>query len=181
MVGSQVGSVAKNPPANVGGAGSMGSSSGSGRFPGAGNGNLFQDSCLENSMDRGAWRAKVHGIVKSWTQLNTTTLSLFYGWKNWGRDGLNNLPKITEPYRHYSTSQFWPDSRGPRAGGSEEMSSFQRSWNCICEHWCLPCREGSDKRSLGTGSDGKIKGHNVLNLLKSEASVYHRLVCARVC
>ena len=33
---------------------SLGSISGSGRFPGAGNGNLFQDSCLENSMDRGA-------------------------------------------------------------------------------------------------------------------------------
>ena len=43
---------------------------GSGRFPGVGNGNPLQYSCLENSMDRGAWRAAVHGVPKSWTQLS---------------------------------------------------------------------------------------------------------------
>ena len=36
-----------------------------GRAPGEGNGNPLQDSCLENSMARGAWRATVHGIAKS--------------------------------------------------------------------------------------------------------------------
>ena len=36
------------------------------RFPGAGNGNPLQYSCLGNPMDRGAWRATVHGVVKSW-------------------------------------------------------------------------------------------------------------------
>ena len=45
------GLVVKNPPTNVGEAGSI---SGSGRFPGAGNGNPLQYSCLENFMDRGA-------------------------------------------------------------------------------------------------------------------------------
>ena len=40
---------------------------GSGRYPGVGNGNRLQDSCLKNSMDRGAWRAAVHGVSKSWT------------------------------------------------------------------------------------------------------------------
>ena len=35
--------------------------------PGEGNGNLFQYSCLENPMDRGAWQATVHGVTKSWT------------------------------------------------------------------------------------------------------------------
>ena len=35
--------------------------------PGEGNGNLLQYSCLENSMDRGAWLAAVHGVTKSWT------------------------------------------------------------------------------------------------------------------
>ena len=44
-------------------------SSGSGRSPGEGNGNLLQYSCLENPMDRGAWRATVHGVTKSWTRL----------------------------------------------------------------------------------------------------------------
>ena len=38
--------------------------------PGEGNGNPFQYSCLENSMDRGAWRATVHGVTKSQTQLS---------------------------------------------------------------------------------------------------------------
>ena len=42
---------------------------GSGRYPGGGNGNPLQYSYLENSMDRGTWRAIVHGVTKSWTQL----------------------------------------------------------------------------------------------------------------
>ena len=40
---------------------------GSGRSPGEGNGNPLQYSSLENSMDRGAWRAIVHGVTKSRT------------------------------------------------------------------------------------------------------------------
>ena len=46
----------KNLPANEGDTGDRGSISGSGRSPGGGNGNPFQYSCLENPMDRGAWR-----------------------------------------------------------------------------------------------------------------------------
>ena len=42
----------------------------SGRSPGEGNGNPVQYSCLENSMDRGAWWATVHGIAKSHTRLS---------------------------------------------------------------------------------------------------------------
>ena len=42
----------------------------SGRSLGEGNGNPLQDSCLENSMDRGAWQATVHGTAKSQTQLS---------------------------------------------------------------------------------------------------------------
>ena len=55
----------RNPPANAGDAGDMGSIPGLGRSPGGGNGNRLQYSCLENSMDRGAWWAAVHGITKS--------------------------------------------------------------------------------------------------------------------
>ena len=44
-----------------------GSSPRSGRSPGEGNSNPLQDSCLENSMDGGAWWATVHGVAKSWT------------------------------------------------------------------------------------------------------------------
>jgi len=48
-------------------AGVPGSSPGSARCPGGGNGNPLQYSCQENSMDRGAWQATVHGIAKSQT------------------------------------------------------------------------------------------------------------------
>ena len=43
---------------------------GLGRSPGEGSGNLFQYSCLGNTMDRGAWWGTVHGITKSWTRLS---------------------------------------------------------------------------------------------------------------
>ena len=45
----------------------LGSIPGPERLSGKGNGNPFQYSCLENSMDRGAWQATVHGVAKSWT------------------------------------------------------------------------------------------------------------------
>ena len=44
--------------------------SGLGRYPGEGNGNPLQYSCLENPVDGGAWWATVHGVTKSQTQLS---------------------------------------------------------------------------------------------------------------
>ena len=43
---------------------------GLGRLPGERNGNALQCSCLENPMNRGAWRATVHGVTKSRTRLS---------------------------------------------------------------------------------------------------------------
>ena len=43
---------------------------GSGKSPGGGNSYSLQYSCLENSMDRGAWQATVHEFAKSWTRLS---------------------------------------------------------------------------------------------------------------
>ena len=62
VVGFPGGSVVKNLPANAGDAGSIPEL---GRFPGEGNGDQLQYSCLENPMDRGAWRAIVHRVTKS--------------------------------------------------------------------------------------------------------------------
>ena len=53
-------------------AGDPGLISGSGRSSGEGNGYPLQYPCLENSMDRGAWRIIVHQVTKSWTSLSTT-------------------------------------------------------------------------------------------------------------
>ena len=61
------GSVGKESAFNAGDPGSI---PGSGRSPGEGNGNQLQYSCLENSMDRGAWWATVHGVTKSQTRLS---------------------------------------------------------------------------------------------------------------
>ena len=64
------GTVVKNPPADTEAVGDMGSIPGSGRSPEGGNGNPLQYSCLKNSMERGAWRATVPGVTKSWSQLS---------------------------------------------------------------------------------------------------------------
>ena len=65
------GSMVKNPPANAGATGDVGSIAGSGKSPGGGNGNPLQYCCLENPVDRGAWRTTVHSITKSRIQLSS--------------------------------------------------------------------------------------------------------------
>ena len=67
IMGFPGGSVVKNPTSN---AGDVSSIPGSGRSPGEGNGNPLQYFCLGNTTDSGAWKAKVHGVTKSRTQLN---------------------------------------------------------------------------------------------------------------
>ena len=62
--------VVKNLPASAGDARDEGLIPGSGRSSGGGNGNLLQYSCLENSIDRGAWQATVHGVAQSRTRLS---------------------------------------------------------------------------------------------------------------
>ena len=55
----------KNPPANAGDIRDAGLIPGSGRSPGGGHDKPLQYSCLENPMDRGAWRAAVHRVTQS--------------------------------------------------------------------------------------------------------------------
>ena len=94
--------VVKNPSASAGDTGDMGSVSGSGRFPGGVYGNPLQYSCLENSMDRGAWRAAVLGVPKNWTRLS-----------NWA--GMHALWKGERLYRladicQLNVKQSWTNS-----------------------------------------------------------------------
>ena len=67
MGGLPGGSDSKESACNMG---DLGSIPGSGRSPGEGNGYLLQCTCLENSMDREAWMATVHGVAKSWARLS---------------------------------------------------------------------------------------------------------------
>ena len=64
------GIVIKNPPVDAGDTRDAGSIPESGRSPGGGRGSPLQYSCLENPMDRGAWRATVHGVAESQTRLS---------------------------------------------------------------------------------------------------------------
>ena len=64
---SQVALVVKNLPASAGDVRDASSIPGLGRYPGEGHGYPLQNSCLENPMDRGAWRAIVYGMAKSQT------------------------------------------------------------------------------------------------------------------
>ena len=57
----------KNLPANAGDIRYTGSVFGSGRSPGGGQSNPLQYSCLDNPIDRGAWRATVHRVAKTGT------------------------------------------------------------------------------------------------------------------
>ena len=59
------GTIVKDSSASAVDAGVVGLIPESGRSPGVGNGNLVQYSCLDNSTDRGAWWAIVHGVTKS--------------------------------------------------------------------------------------------------------------------
>ena len=65
--------VVKNLPANAGNTRDTGLTPALRRSPGVGNDNSIQYSCLENSMDRGAWQATVPGVAKSKIQLNKHT------------------------------------------------------------------------------------------------------------
>ena len=63
----------KNPPVNAGAVRDMGSIPGLGKSPGRGHCNPFQYSCLDNPMVRGAWKAMVYRVAKSWTRLKLLT------------------------------------------------------------------------------------------------------------
>ena len=68
--------VVKNPPGNAGDIKDLGSIPGLGRSPGRGYGNPLDYFCLENSMDRGAWRATIHMVTKSQTGLKQLSIHL---------------------------------------------------------------------------------------------------------
>ena len=68
----------KNLPADARNAKDVGFIPGSGRFPGGGNDNPFQYSCVENAMDRGAWQATVHGVAKESDTPEHTHIHILY-------------------------------------------------------------------------------------------------------
>ena len=88
------GTSGKEPACNTGDLRDTGSVPGSGTYPGEGNGNPLQYSCLENPMDRGAWWATVHGVTKSWTWLKWLIAHAHY-----------NIDHLLFHYLVYSSAQ----------------------------------------------------------------------------
>ena len=97
---SQVALVVKNPPANTGDL-RRGSTPGSGRSSGGGHSNPLQHPCLENPMDRGAWRAAVQSVAKSRTRLKPTHSKM----KKWPHaEPLGTLQCRADGFAHQAAS-----------------------------------------------------------------------------
>ena len=98
----------KNPPVNAGDTGDTSSIPGSGRSPGGDSGNPLQYSCLENSMDRGAWRATVHRSqrVRQRGLRATGILKIFNHQKGTGNDRLEE--PVPEKFRRAAPALRYP-------------------------------------------------------------------------
>ena len=125
----------KNLPANARDTKDMGSIPELGRSPGVRNGNPFQYSCLENSMDRGVWWAIVHGATKSQTQLNdwTYTHPQCLRW----RRKLQTIP-IFLPVKFHGQKSL----AGCNPWGHKELER-QSNWACMYTE-CLRCEYEKD-------------------------------------
>ena len=136
------GSVVKNLPANAEDAGAVGLVPGSGKSPGGGNGNPLQFSCLENSMDGGAWWATLHRVTKSQTRLSAQP----------SRPGGGCCSDMTggARCRCQGRCQGWPGEVGHRAPGGggisgdliHEMQPPRGNMEEQCYRW-------RDRRELG--------------------------------
>ena len=95
----------------------LGSIPGSGRSPGEGNGNPLHYSCPENSMDRGAWWATVHGVAKSQTHLSHNTHTHTHTHTHTQRS-----LSVISPEDHYVKPAVVGFARGPQWAGSMNPS-----------------------------------------------------------
>ena len=130
---------------NAGDTGVAGSIPGSGRSPGVGNGSLLQYSCLENSMDRGAWQTIVHGVAKSRTRPSTLTLVCFVHFNSFLLNSFNSedasgdhgdsasLGAINPAYSNSSIPQ------SPGAGSADPFTTY------FDEKIAIPEEEVSDR------------------------------------
>ena len=95
-------------------AGDPGSVPGSERSPGEGNSSPLQYSWLENSMDRRAWEATVHGVAKSWTRLSDYH-SLMEGNEEGGDERIRDGSQLWDPFLpspEKSSDRFWLQTDG---------------------------------------------------------------------
>ena len=105
-------------------AGDLGSIPGLGRSPGEGNGNPLQYSWLENSMDRGAWWATIHGVAKSRTRLSDFTFKL------WSRASLvaQRLKRLPGMWETWVRSLGWEDPLEKEIATHSSILAWRIPW-----------------------------------------------------
>ena len=133
-----------------------------GKSPGEGNGNPLQYSCLENSMDRGAWWTTVHGVTKSQTLLSIWACikkskrawnisqvllqrRLLLFWASLVVQLIRNLPAVQETWVR---SLGWEDSPGEGKGNPLQYSGLEKSMNCVYNPWGHKELDTTDRLSL---------------------------------
>ena len=131
LLAPQMALVVKNPPTKARDIRNTSSTPGSGRSCGGGRGNPLQYSCLENPLDRRAWRATVHGVVESQTQLK----------------------RLSTCTQHQEKSEiFWYLAMAVTCLGMTVKSIYQSSPGSL-HRWLSgkesACQEGDLGRSLG--------------------------------
>ena len=151
------GSVVKNPPAN---AGDRGLIPWYGRSPGVGNGNPLQYSCLQTPMDRGAWRAAVHGVAKDSD--------------DWGIDFHSPHPHPRKIIQGKNRQQWIPHKYGLTGPGNYV------AWHILCSSlqetqasspkghlWCIFKSMGGKKRLSFTIDLAKVPLSKEAQILKT--------------
>ena len=142
MWASQVVASVKTPPANAEDVRDSCSIPGSGRPPGGGHGNPLQYSCLENPMGRGAWRAPVHGVAKSRSQLKRLSIyahcfkqqNIFFFLNERNPENSYWIPAVWEtlgffPFFHWQRKDNWLKSL---------LWMLSKSWESPLLG-CIPC------------------------------------------
>ena len=103
----------------------VGSASGLGRLPGEGNGNPLQYSCLENSMDRGAWRAAVHGVPVRQDWAHTQSMHACTKTKDVGPQSRGSLSEV-------SVSGFTAKALKNQEGSQGMGETLINTWTLFC-------------------------------------------------
>ena len=132
-----------NSPVNSGNVRDVGSTPGSGRSPGGGHSSPLQFSCLGIPMDRGAWRATIHGVAKSQTRLKR--LSTHAHWILWWFTAVV----------FQTVCQAQPDSTHSEASvtraGLTAQLRVKHSWSWIKEGSCILDSEDCPSTALSPG------------------------------
>ena len=125
---------------------------GSGRSPGEGNGNSLQCSCLENSVDRGAWQAIVHRVAESWTRLSNFTGSLVRvsSWGRWVACLGLTLHGGSSSGSHAALG-CWCMSARRRERMSQGHHKECRMWSLLLKAFWDPCGPGTTPGELQCG------------------------------